>query len=261
LLTTLKLFFLLGLFTIFVGFSYLYAVRSLYAQKKLSELQKDFVDNMTHEFKTPLTSIKLASNVLLANNEIIENSRLKKYSEIILQQSEKLTSHIERLLDLIRSDKNFELKKESFDLIGLINDLNSETNQKFQFENLEINFNHEDHTFTISADRYHLYNALQNIYDNAIKYNNKEKKLIDIEIRKKAESIILSIRDNGIGLKHSELHSIFKKFYRVQKGNLHDTKGFGLGLYYVKNIVDLHAWSISVESKENEFTIFKITIN
>ncbi len=257
LLTNLKLFFILGLFTIIVGLIYLYAVRTLFAQKKLSELQKDFVDNMTHEFKTPLTSIKLASNILLESKDVNENSRLKKYSEIILQQSEKLTSHVERLLDLIRSDKNFRLKKENLDLKSLINDLNAETAHKSN-EDLEIIFKTDDASIFVYADRYHLYNAIQNIYDNAIKYNNKGRKLITVSIEEKNGEIILAIKDNGIGIRHEHLNNIFEKFFRVQKGNVHDVKGFGLGLYYVKNIIELHGWKIKVESRENEFTEFKI---
>ncbi|MBK7093766.1 MAG: HAMP domain-containing histidine kinase [Saprospiraceae bacterium] len=258
LLTNLKFFFVLGIFTIIVGFTYLYALKVLYRQKKLSELQKDFVDNMTHEFKTPLTSIKLASNVLLENKEITENTKLKKYSEIILQQSEKLTSHIERLLDLIRSDKTFNLKKESIDLVSLINDLNSETLQKSPTSDLDMSFDHPDRPVLISADRYHFYNVMQNLYDNAIKYNDKEQKQIKITIEDHSNEIILSVKDNGIGIRAEYLNYIFNKFFRVQKGNIHTVKGFGLGLYYVKNIIDLHGWKIFVESKENEFTTFKI---
>jgi two-component system phosphate regulon sensor histidine kinase PhoR len=260
LLTNLRFFFVLGIFTIIVGFTYLYAIKVLYKQKKLSELQKDFVDNMTHEFKTPLTSIKLASNVLLENKEINENSKLKKYSEIILQQSEKLTSHIERLLDLIRSDKTFKLKRESIELIDFIKDLNAEIIQKSTNSDVEISFDHPDKPVSIYADRYHFYNVLQNIYDNAIKYNDKDNKKIITNLTADSREIILSVTDNGIGIGQENLSNVFNKFFRVQKGNIHSVKGFGLGLYYVKNIVDLHGWKVIAESKENEFTTFKIKI-
>ena len=260
LLTNLRFFFLLGIFTIIIGFTYIYALKALYRQKKLSELQKDFVDNMTHEFKTPLTSIKLASTVLLENKEINANVKLKRYSEIILQQSEKLTSHIERLLDLIRSDKNFKLKKERFELIGVINDLNSETMQKTPYHNIEINFNHPENKVFIYADKYHFYNAIQNIYDNALKYNDKDHKTITTAITDNPAEVILSITDNGIGIRPEHLTEIFSKFYRAQKEDIHNVKGFGLGLYYVKNIIDLHRWNITTDSIENEYTTFKINI-
>ncbi len=225
-----------------------------------TKLKNKLFSKLAHEFKTPLTSIKLASNVLLENKEINENTKLKKYSEIILQQSEKLTSHIERLLDLIRSDKTFKLKKERIDLIDLINDLNSETIQKTPSSDLEISFDHPDKPVFIYTDRYHFYNVMQNIYDNAIKYNDKDHKQIFISLVNNPGEILLSVKDNGIGIKSEYLNNIFNKFFRVQKGNIHSVKGFGLGLYYVKNIVDLHGWKVFAESKENEFTTFKIKI-
>lgn len=260
LLTNLKFFVLLGLFTIIVGISYLFAIKALYKQKKISELQKDFVDNMTHEFKTPLTSIKLASNVLLENETINENSKLKKYSEIIVQQSEKLTSHVERLLDLVRSERTFSLKMEKIDLKQMILQINSDFKEKTSGCILNFTEDFPDEDIFIEGDRYHLFNAFQNIYDNSIKYNNKIEKCIITRIKTMKDFIQLEIRDNGIGISAENIPLIFDKFYRVQKNDVHDVKGFGLGLYYVKNIIDLHKWKINVESKINEFTSFKIII-
>jgi two-component system, OmpR family, phosphate regulon sensor histidine kinase PhoR len=260
LLTNLKFFVLLGLFTIIVGISYLFAIKALYKQKKISELQKDFVDNMTHEFKTPLTSIKLASNVLLENDAVNENSKLKKYTEIIVQQSEKLTSHVERLLDLVRSERTFSLKIEKIDLKQMILQINSDFMEKTSGSVLNFTEDFPDEDIFIEGDRYHLFNAFQNIYDNSIKYNNKDVKSICTSIKEMNDSIRLEIKDNGIGIAAENIPYIFEKFYRVQKNDIHDVKGFGLGLYYVKNILDLHKWKINVESKLNEFTSFTIII-
>lgn len=258
--SNLSLFFLLGIFTVIIGFAYLFAIKVLYRQKKLSELQKDFVDNMTHEFKTPLTSIKLATNVLLESEAVSADKRLRKYSDIIFHQSEKLNSHIERMLDLIRTDRNFKLKMEQVDIIELISELNEEIVREENGSGAEIVFEKPEHPLSINADRYHLTNALHNIYDNALKYNVSDKKIIRVTLKEDGSAIDLSIQDNGIGIKAEYQSRIFDKFYRVQKGDIHNYKGFGLGLYYVKNIVELHGWSISVESKENEYTNFKIKI-
>ncbi|MEZ4908895.1 MAG: HAMP domain-containing sensor histidine kinase [Saprospiraceae bacterium] len=259
LIYNLRFFFLLGLFTLILVFAYFYAIRILYRQKKLSELQKDFVDNMTHEFKTPLTSISLASSVLLDNKKINEDSKLTKYSQIIKQQSDKLTSHVERLLDLIRSDEKFKLNLEEFDLIELIDKLNLEFNNNGK-QAFKINFHHPKEKIIVNADKYHFYNVLLNIYDNALKYNDKKSVNIDINLTENSNNILLTIRDNGIGIKKDKLSNIFEKFYRVQQGDVHDVKGFGLGLYYVKNIIEHHGWTIEVDSEEHNWTEFKITI-
>ncbi len=261
LLYNLKLFVLLGLFAIIVVFAYLYAIKSIYRQRKLSELQKDFVDNMTHEFKTPLTSIKLASEVI-GNNDIVNSDpRLKKYSSIITQQSEKLTSHIERLLDLIRSDEKFKLKQEEIDLVETVNNVIAGMEHYLNHQNVELKFTYPEKKVLIIADKYHFSNVLYNIIENGVKYNTKDNKKININIEKNENKCKLSIEDNGIGIAKENLNNIFKKFFRVQSGDIHDVKGFGLGLYYVKNIINLHNWTISVRSKEDSGTTFIININ
>lgn len=260
LLYNLKLFVLLGLFAVIVVFAYMYAIRLLYKQKRLSELQKDFVDNMTHEFKTPLTSIRLASDVVGKSDEVNSNPRLKKYAGIITQQSEKLTSHIERMLDLIRSDKKFNLKLEEIDLVEFINKLLLGLDSELGYQNVNVIFNHPEKPININVDKYHFNNILFNIIDNAIKYNDKSEKKLNILISENDQGFILSIKDNGIGVSKEHIRNIFKKFYRVQKGDVHDVKGFGLGLYYVKNIVNLHGWIIDVTSTEKQGTIFTINI-
>ncbi len=260
LLSNLKLFILLGLFAIIVVFAYIYAVATLFKQRKLSDLQKDFVDNMTHEFKTPLTSIKLAAGVIAKSNEVQKNEKLNKYSMIIEQQSDKLTKHIERLLDLIRSDKKFDLKLEEIELGNFIKNLISGLDHELHSRNAVVNFDIPDNEIFLKADKYHLNNIIYNIIDNAIKYNDSEKKIINISIDKKGDYYDLIIEDNGIGISEDNIKNIFKKFYRVQKDDVHDAKGFGLGLYYVKNIIKLHGWSIDVKSKLKKGTKFIIHI-
>jgi len=260
LLSNIKLFILLGLFVIIVIIAYVYALTSLYEQRKLSELQKDFVDNMTHEFKTPLTSIKLASEVLYKNPLVAKDDKLKKYTEIISQQSDKLTAHIERLLDLIRSDKKFNLKFEIIELNSFIKNLVSSLEHELDFKNTVINLDLPAKTIYIKADKYHFNNIILNIIDNAIKYNDSDEKKINISVKEYNNEYLLSIEDNGAGISEDNLKNIFKKFYRIQKDNIHNVKGFGLGLYYVKNIVKLHGWNIDVKSQIGKGTKFTIKI-
>lgn len=260
LLSNLKLFILLGLFAIIVVFVYIYVVATLFKQRRLSELQKDFVDNMTHEFKTPLTSIRLAANVISKSDEINKNDRLAKYSNIIEQQSEKLTKHIERLLNLIRSDKKFDLKIEEIELGNFIKNLISGLEHELDSKNTIVNLTIPVKQIFIKADKYHLNNIIYNIIDNAIKYNENEKKIINISLVDKNNYYDLFIEDNGIGIPEENIKDIFKKFYRIQKEDIHNVNGFGLGLYYVKNIIKLHDWSIEVQSKPEKGTKFIIHI-
>ncbi len=261
LLQNVKLYILVGFLIIMAVYAYLYAVKSIFEQKKLSELQKDFVDNMTHEFKTPLTSIKLASDVIGKSDEIKSNQKLKKYSSIITQQSEKLTSHIERMLDLIRSDTKFKLKKERLELNSFISDFVEKLKDEIEFKDAIIEVTKPGTPNFVEIDKYHFSNVLYNIVENGLKYNNNEKKRINIDIINYKDLVLLSFEDNGIGISKEDLSKIFDKFYRVQKGDVYDTKGFGLGLYYVRNIIDLHGWNIEVSSKPEKGTTFTIQIN
>ncbi len=260
LLQNVKLYVLVGLLIIMAVYAYLYAVKSIFEQKKLSELQKDFVDNMTHEFKTPLTSIKLASDVIGKSDEIKSNPKLKKYSSIITQQSEKLTSHIERMLDLIRSDTKFKLKREELELNAFISDFVDKIRDEIEFKDAIIELN-TSVPHLVEIDKYHFSNVLYNIVENGLKYNKSEKKRINIDITDSKNLVLLSFEDNGIGISKEDLSKIFDKFYRVQKGDIYDTKGFGLGLYYVRNIIDLHGWDIEVSSKPEKGTTFTVKIN
>ncbi len=256
-----KLYILLGLLTVMAVYAYLYAIKSIFEQKKLSELQKDFVDNMTHEFKTPLTSIKLASDVIGKSEEIKSNPKLSKYSSIITQQSEKLTSHIERMLDLIRSDKKLRLNTKDVDLNQFIREFVIKLKDEPEFKDAIITTTMLEVPCNVKIDEYHFSNVLYNIIENGLKYNTSKDKKINIKIIDNNDLTLLSFEDNGVGISKDDLSKIFNKFYRVQKGDVYDTKGFGLGLYYVKNIIELHEWKIEVDSEHKKGTTFTIKIN
>ncbi len=250
---------LLFSFITFLALSFLvYSMWVILKQKKLSELQKDFINNMTHEFKTPISSIKIASDYLLKDPILNQNERIKKYTEIISDQNSRLNNQVEKVLSLARLESdNFKLKKESFDIIPIIKDI-------IAAENIRIAPGHvglavDESAAIITGDKLHFTNIVYNILDNSVKYC-KSIPQIAINIINNGEKMLLEIKDNGIGINKEELDKLFQKFYRVSTGNIHDVKGFGLGLFYVKNICKSHGWNVRVASEPNVGSTFTIEI-
>ena len=237
-----------------------YAIFIIFRQKRLSEIQKDFVNNMTHEFKTPLATIKISSEVL-KNPKIINNpERLLNYATIINNETLHLTHQVERVLQMAKSDRDkLELNIETVALKPMLLDIIDKTYKpllRTRGGDIRIFFKPDD--VSINIDRLHMKNVISNLLDNAIKYcvRNPE---IDIRCEDTGAGINISIKDNGIGISKENIKHIFNKFYRIPTGNLHDVKGFGLGLNYVKLICKLHGGSVSVTSeleKGSEFCIF-----
>lgn len=260
------MFILLSLLSVLAVFAFLYAIRTIYHQRRLSELHKDFVNNMTHEFKTPLSSIRLSAMVLEGAQEIAGNERLVNYARIISSQSNRLSTQIENILDIVRSEKKFVLKKERFDVVLFLENLIEVERTRFASSNLTIEKHFEAEKLMINADKYHLSNVVSNIVENAVKYSHNRqgapKKEISLVIRleQTETGYRLSFRDNGIGIPTKYQNLVFNKFYRVPTGDVHDVKGFGLGLYYVRNICDLHGWNIWVQSEPDKGSKFTIEI-
>jgi two-component system phosphate regulon sensor histidine kinase PhoR len=233
---------------------FLYAIVVILRQKRMSELQRDFINNMTHEFKTPLSSIRLSNNVLRESGTVQDDPRLKRYAEIIQQQSERLNEHIEKVLSIARlEDDQFILHKEPVDLHMVISELLQSKEAELSTRNVEIQQSLEARNPVILADKLHLTNVLYNLIDNAVKYSDGNP-VIAVKTRDVPERLILEIRDNGIGISTEHQKHMFNKFFRVPTGNVHDVKGFGLGLFYVKRIADQHKWKINVESALGEGT-------
>lgn len=248
---------LFSLISILAVLFFLYAIWIILKQKKHSELQKDFINNMTHEFKTPLASIKIASEFLSNRAEIQSNDRLSKYISIIKDQNLRLTHQVEKVLNLAKLEKdNFELKKESIKLSPLLQKIVDAENIKTGNDRIVLEIKED---CVIEADRLHLVNVLTNLIDNALKYSTKGSPVY-IKLNEKLKNITISIEDHGIGMKKEELEKIFEKFYRVSTGNVHNVKGFGLGLFYVKNICDAHDWDLDVTSEIKKGSTFTISI-
>ncbi|HSH64935.1 MAG TPA: HAMP domain-containing sensor histidine kinase, partial [Bacteroidia bacterium] len=246
-------------FMLALVFSFYYTISTIFKQKKLSEIKNDFISNMTHEFKTPISTISLACEVL--SDASVEKSpeRVNNYVKMIGDENKRLSLLVENILQTAILDKGqFKLKIQPIDIHTLIEQ--TITNIKLQVENKEgkITTQLDAQKAVVHADRVHVTNIIFNLIDNALKYTY-EKPHINIRTRSTNEGIYISVRDNGIGISKENQKRIFDTMYRVPTGNIHNVKGFGLGLSYVKAVVEKHGGSISVESemeKGSEFTVY-----
>ena len=237
---------------------FLYAMFVIVRQKKLSELQKDFINNMTHEFKTPISSIKIASDVLANSQEVKNNPRYLKYADIIKDQNNRLNDQVEKVLNIAKiENNNFKLNLENVDVISELRDIIKAEGAKTENAIITTYFHTEN--IHITADKLHLANVVSNIIDNAIKYS-KDQPIIEIRTSEKNNQFLLSIKDHGIGIEKGQLKHIHEKFYRVSTGDIHNVKGFGLGLFYVKNICTSHGWDLHVDSELHNGTEVTIAI-
>ncbi len=245
---SLKFWFFLSVTLIIILIIYVYSIYTIIQQKKYSELQRDFINNMTHEFKTPLSSILLASNYLNHQKIIKADDKLVRYTQIIIDQSHKLNQHIEKVLNIAKSD-NSSLKIEKIE-VKLLETLNQVIeNIQLKHEDLSVIILNQKE-FKIVADAFHFTNIIYNLLDNSIKYCN-QKPTISIEIIELNNKLTLQFNDNGIGVDAKNLKFIFDKFYRVSNQKSNEVNGFGLGLYYVKKICNQHKWKITAKNNFN----------
>ena len=231
-----------------------------YRQKFLSEIQKDFVNNFTHEFKTPLAVMKIAGDVLAMENIIRQPERLSRYAGIIKHQTEHLQIQVEQLLKAASiENKKLPIIKESVDAHQLIEQALNKVQPLIDQRNAKIEVKMDDQQPPLQADEAHLELAIVNILENALKYSQHPPYIV-VETGKDEADFFISIKDNGVGIEKKYLKNIFKKFYRVPTGNIHNVKGFGLGLNFVKRIIDAHEGKIRVISLPGIGTEFKLFI-
>ena len=251
---------LFSFFALLACVFFIYSIWVILRQKRLSELQTDFINNMTHEFKTPISSIKIATDVLASAEVVQSNERLSKYAQIIKDQNKRLNNQVEKVLNIARIEKNeFELKLEKINLQEDLKRIIEAESIRVKKMNGSIRSNFSAEGVVISADHLHFSNMVTNIIDNAIKYSgDKPEILISTKIRNK--NVLLTISDKGIGIDKEHLNRLFDRFFRVHTGNKHDVKGFGLGLFYVKRVCQSHDWEVQVDSELGKGTdiIFKI---
>lgn len=249
LVSSLRFWYLLTLALIIILLVYVYSIYTIIQQKKFSELQRDFINNMTHEFKTPLSSILLASEALTKQKLIKDNPKLKTYTSIITDQSYKLNNHIEKILNIAKNDASgLSLKLQRIVLLPFITKIADTIIQKNT--NLTIRVEIES-TASIIADEFHFTNIVYNLLDNAIKYCDTAPNIL-ISSSKDSKGLYLKFKDNGIGIPSKSIPHIFDKFYRINTSKSDEVNGFGLGLFYVKKVVQQHNWKISVENNPDK---------
>ena len=244
------------IFILLIALSFYYVVVKAFRLKKLSEIKNDFIDNMTHELKTPISTISLACEAMIDNKKNKNN-----YVKIIDEENKRLGHQVERVLNIARTEKqSYKIDKSSVNIHEIIEESINVFRFKLEKKGGKIVNKLNAENPIINGNKSHLVNVFNNLIENGIKYS-KDKPVIIIESRNDKSSMEISIKDNGIGIKKNNLDKIFDKFYREPQGNIHNVKGFGLGLSYVKNIVDKLNAKIFVKSKYGHGSVFTLKFN
>lgn len=243
---------------VFFGYSMFVILR----QKQLSELQTDFINNMTHEFKTPIATINVSTEVLQQNELIRSDPRLNRYAGIIKDQVMRLNTQVEKVLQVAKSERErMPIQPELIDMEELLLDMGPSLEIKVQEKKGgRLIYDIQTEKTIVAADRLHLTNILHNLVDNAVKYS-KDAPEITLSLTPHSPSHVrLAVSDKGIGIPREHQKRVFDKFFRVPKGNVHDVKGFGLGLYYVKRVCREHRWQLELESEAGKGTTIYMVI-
>ena len=247
-------------FLLIIILCFVYAIKVIIRQKKLSETKNDFINNMTHEFKTPIATVSLAVEALQDPELAYQDAFRNRYLGIIKDENKRLGSQVEKVLQAAALDKkDFKLKFEEVNLVGLVKDAKKHFDLQVEKKGGNITLDIDVKNPYIQADAFHLSNIINNLLDNANKYS-KEEPRIEVKVTESANGFTLTIKDNGVGMSKDSVKKIFDKFYRVPTGNVHDVKGFGLGLAYVKTMVEEHSGEICVESEINKGSTFTINL-
>lgn len=244
---------------IIIAISFMF--RTILTQKKLGELKNDFINNMTHEFKTPISTISLACQAM--NDKDMMGGDLTHsapFVKMITDENRRLGVLVERILQSAIIDRGeLKLKIETINFTELVKEVCDHAKFRLISVNGQLIENIQEEQIFIVGDRVHTTNVVSNLIDNAIKYS-KEVPMINVTLKKEGIRVTLSIEDKGIGIAKEHITKIFDKLYRVPTGNVHNVKGFGLGLSYVKSIVEINGWNIEVRSKPNEGSVFTLII-
>jgi two-component system phosphate regulon sensor histidine kinase PhoR len=235
-------------FTIMIITAFYVTVTALLRQKKLSEIKNDFINNMTHEFKTPLATISLAVDALRNEKVIQDRTKMDYFSGIIKEENKRMNKHVETILQAAVMDRQeLQLNKHPIHVNDLIHEIMDNYVLQLDEKNGSAELSLNARKDLVQADPVHFRNLISNLIDNAVKYS-KENLLLKITTHSTNKNLVIRVEDNGIGMSKETVRRIFEKFYRAHTGNLHNVKGFGLGLSYVKTIVDAHHGKIKVES-------------
>ena len=246
------------LFTGLILFCFIYTITVIMTQKKMSIMKTDFINNMTHEFKTPIATISLATDSILSPKVLGDMRKIKRFINIIKEENKRMLGQVEKVLQIGQLDKkDLQLKISTIlinDLVGAAVDHSSLTVNK---RGGKISVKLDPNVHDIEGDENHISNVIHNLLDNANKYS-PDKPMILVETTKHKTAVEIKVTDNGIGMSKEELKRIFDRFYRVSTGNLHDVKGFGLGLSYVRAMLDAHGGKIDVSSELGKGSTFSV---
>lgn len=249
-------------FTLVLLGTFIFTIIIIFRQKKLTEMKNDFVNNMTHEFKTPISTISLAAQMLKDPTVTKSPTMFNHISGVINDETKRLRFQVEKVLQMSMFDKQKAiLKMKEIDANEMIANVIHTFTIKVQQNNGRIESYLEAEKSLVFVDEMHITNVIFNLMDNAVKYKKPDSELVlTVRTWNTSDKLMISIEDNGIGIKRDNLKKVFEKFYRVHTGNLHDVKGFGLGLAYVKKIIEDHKGTIKAESDLNVGTKFIIAL-
>jgi len=246
------------IFLIVLLINFVYVIYSMFRQKKLTEVKNDFISNLTHEFKTPIATSSLAAEMLLRPEVENKPKVIKKYANVILDENSRLQNQVEQLLQVAALEAgNIHYRSLNVDLHQLINNVLNSFGIRIKDDNIQLDVNLEASDHIVIGDREHLQNVFSNLVDNAINYTLNEPHL-KIRTRNAPGGILIDVEDNGIGIRKEHQKYIFKKLFRVPTGNIHESRGFGIGLYYVKAVIDHHKGSITLKSQLGKGSLFTI---
>ena len=250
------------IFTLVLLVTFIFTIVIIFRQKRYTEMRNDFINNMTHELKTPISSISLAAQMLNDETVTKSSSMMSHLGGVINDEAKRLRFLVEKVLQMSMFERKKAIfKMKQLDLNEMVESVANTFTLRVEHTERKIYTEIEAVNSTIYVDEMHFQNVIFNLMDNAVKYRKPDQP-INIYIRTWNDdtSLYLSIRDTGVGIKKDNLKKVFEKFYRVHTGNVHDVKGFGLGLAYVKKIIDLHKGDITVESEYGKGTKFTIKL-
>ena len=246
------------LFTLIILAAFYITVRTMVRQKKLVEIKNDFINNMTHEFKTPLATISLAVDALRNEKVMADPARMQYFNAIIKEENQRMNRQVETILRASQLEKeDFDVQFKTVQVHPVIQRVVDTFALQLQARSGQLKLQLNATNDRMEADESHLTNLISNLIDNALKYAREDvPPLVEIQTRNEAGRLIIEIADNGIGMSRDTLKRIYEKFYRAHTGNLHNVKGFGLGLSYVKTLVDTHRGTIDAESAVGKGSTF-----
>ena len=254
--------FIAGLFTLIIFAAFYLTVNTMLRQKKLSEIKNDFINNMTHEFKTPLATISLAVDAMKNEKVLSDREKMNYFSSIIKEENQRMNRHVETILKaalLERQEVNLMLKPTH--VHEIIKDVADNFTLQINDKNGKIELDLDAANDLIEADEVHFPNLINNLIDNSVKYSKENvPPQIKISTNANGKNMMIRLEDNGIGMSKETVKRIFEKFYRAHTGNVHNVKGFGLGLSYVKTMVDAHGGHIKVDSMPGKGSIFTLEL-